>query len=172
MALGRRQEGVASLQRSIALDPLSARINMDAGWLLLQASRFREAAVQARRALELDPELKEAWGCLARALMYMGDDRSAMEAIRSTVPEEELQAVGSLAPREAIRALFRRFTVSDPYQRAWRLALVGSREETLTQIEAAFQARSSMMPLIAVDPAFAALRNEPRFQKVVRDMRL
>jgi hypothetical protein len=45
----------------------------------------------------------------------------------------------------------------DPYQRAWRLTWIGAREEALTAVEEAFQQRSLMMPLIAVEPAFAAI---------------
>ena len=67
MALGRTEEGLTSLQRAIALDPLSARINIDSGWLLLQAHRFEEAIRQARRALDLEPGLAEAQACIKRA---------------------------------------------------------------------------------------------------------
>src|SRR5262249_21951779 len=80
LALGRRIEGLASLQRALALDPLSAHVNMDAGWLMLQAGRFPEAAAHARRTLQLAPELKEAYACISRALLFAGDERGALEA--------------------------------------------------------------------------------------------
>ena len=90
--------------------------------------------------------------------------------------ENDLQAVAGLPPSQAVRMLFKRSIrakgVMDPYQRAWRLAWLGSREEALAEVEEAFRARSSMMPLVAVDPAFASIRKEARFQKVVRDMGL
>ena len=60
----------------------------------------------------------------------------------------------------------------DPYQRAWRLAWVQEREEALGEIEAAFRQRSSMMPLLAVDPAFDSIRRESRFQAIVQRMGL
>jgi hypothetical protein len=87
-----------------------------------------------------------------------------------------MRVLDALPPAQAIRTLFRNSIrakgAMDPYQRAWRLAWVGSREEALAELENAFRGRSMLMPLVAVDPAFAALRKEARFQKVVRDMRL
>lgn len=176
MALGRRREAVAALERSIAMDPLSPRINIHAGWLLLQAGQFREAAAQARRALELEPEMAEARACLSRALLYAGDDHAALEAIRPLVPEAEMQAVKGMPAWQAIRTLFRASIgekgAMDPYQRAWRLAWLGSREEALAEIEEGYRQRSSMMPMVGMDPAFATLRGEARFRKVVRDLGL
>jgi len=176
MAVGRREEALASLRRAMALDPLSARIQMDSGWLFLQGGRYGEAAEHARRALELEPEMTEARGCVYRALLYAGDDRGAIEAIRGSISADEMKAVVGLPPPEAVRILFKRSIrakgLMDPYQRAWRLAWVGSREEALAEVEEAFRARSSMMPLVAVDPAFTSIRKEARFQKVIRDMGL
>jgi tetratricopeptide (TPR) repeat protein len=176
VALGRRSESLASLQRSLALDPLSARTNMDASWLLLQAGRFREAAVQARRALELKPEMAEARACIARALLYAGDDRGALDALGPLLSAEDRQSVAGLPPAEAMRKLFRGSVKAkgamDPYQRAWRLAWVGARQEALDELEEAFRQRSSMMPLVASDPAFASIRKEPRFLGVVHNMGL
>jgi tetratricopeptide (TPR) repeat protein len=176
VALGRKAEALGSLQRAIALDPLSARTNMDAAWLLLQAGRFGEAAAQARRTLELNPEMKEAHSCLSRALLYAGDDRGALDVIRPEIEENELRAIAELPPAKAIRKLFedaiQAKPTMDPYQRAWRLAWMGSPEEALAALEESFRTRSSMMPLVAVDPAFMSLQSEERFRKIVRDMGL
>lgn len=180
MALGRRKDGLASLERAIAMDPFSAYINMDAAWLLLQAGHFRESAAQARRTLEIDPRLLEAHACLSRALMYAGDDQGALEAMRALVPrlvsEDEMRAVAGLAPAEAIRRLLRASIASggsmDHYQRGWRLAWLGSRDQALAEVEAAFRERSPMMPMLETDPGFASIRDDARFRKVVHDLGL
>jgi DNA-binding winged helix-turn-helix (wHTH) protein/TolB-like protein len=174
VALGRKSEGLASLQRAISLDPLSARVNMDAGWLFLQAGRYREAAAQARRALELDPSMSEARACLSRALVYAGDDRAALEVIREEAGPERMRPLDGLPPPEAIRALWRNSVIEnrvrDPYGRAWRLAWIGERGDALTQLETAFRERASMMPMVAADPAFAAIRDDSRFRKIAKEM--
>ena len=70
IAMGRTEQGLTSLRRAIALDPLSARVNIDAGWLFLQAHHFDDAIRQARRAQELEPGLAEANACILRGLLY------------------------------------------------------------------------------------------------------
>jgi hypothetical protein len=46
------------------------------------------------------------------------------------------------------------------------------RRRALGAIEEALRSRSPMMPLVAVDPAFAALRGDARFRAVVKAMGL
>jgi len=142
-ALGMRAQALESLETAIAIDPLSARTRIDSAWLLMQIGRFDEAAKEARRTLELEPDMKEAQACLNRALLYSGN--GAKVTIRDG---------------------------SDPYDRAWRLSWLGKRDEALSALEEAFRVRSLMMPLVAVDPGFASVRSDPRFRKIVADMGL
>jgi TolB-like protein/DNA-binding winged helix-turn-helix (wHTH) protein len=51
VAMGRTEAGLNSWRRAVAIDPLSTRVNIDGGWLLLQAHRFDDA----RR--------REPWNC-------------------------------------------------------------------------------------------------------------
>ena len=177
IALGRRSEGLASLQRALALDPLSARINMDAGWVLLQAGRFREAAAQAKRALELNPEMTEARACMARAFLYAGDDRAALDALAPLLTPEEKQSVAGLAPGPAMRKLFQGSIKAkgamDPYQRAWRLAWVGSSARGARGVGGGLpqpqhdDAAGGIRSGLCVDPERAALpQSSPRYGTV------
>src|SRR5260370_17669065 len=77
----RKRQGLRSLRSAIAADPLSTHINMDAGWLYLQAHRFEDAIRQARRALELEPGLAEANACIVRALIDQKKFQQALEAV-------------------------------------------------------------------------------------------
>ena len=70
--MGAPEAGVAELRRAITLDPLSAHVNIDAGWVLLQAHHYEEAIRRSRRALELEPGMREAEACIARALVLQG----------------------------------------------------------------------------------------------------
>ena len=139
-------------------------------------SGIRGDAPGNSRTLELDPEMAEARACLSRALLYGGDARGAIDAIRSTIPQDLAGELAALPADRAARRLMElalhRDGRQDPYERAWRLAWLGSGGEALTALEEAFQSRSLMIPLAAVDPAFAAIREEPRFRKIVTDMGL
>ncbi len=175
VALGLRADALESLETAIAIDPLSARTRMDSAWLLLQIGRFDQAAAAARRTLELDPDMTEARACLSRALLYGGDTDAAIEAIRPMISPGVAAEIAGLPAGQAARRLMEpavQGAKQDPYERAWRLAWLGSRGEALAALEEAFTSRSVMMPLVAVDPGFAALRNEPRFRKIVTDMGL
>jgi serine/threonine-protein kinase len=175
VALRMRGDARRSLETAIALDPLSARTRMDSAWLFLQLGEFERAAGEARRALDLNPDMAEARFCISRALLYAGDIRSAAEAIGPVLPPSLVQAAAALPPRDAVRRLIELHSASsktDRYQRAWQSAFLSSPSEALTALEEGFKERNLMMPLIAADPAFRSLRNEPRFRTLVSRMGL
>ncbi len=146
IAMGHAEAGVASLRESIALDPLSPRINVDAGWVLLQAHHFEEAIERARRALELQPGMKEAEACIARAEAYRGKAKPNM-------PPDMPQA-------------------SSPFERAESHAMAGRAVEALAALHQAYQQRDVMMPLIGTEPSFATLHADPRFADLLAKMGL
>ena len=176
VALGLRTDALASLETAIAIDPLSARTRMDSAWLLLQIGRFDQAAAEARRTLELDPGMLEARACLFRALLYAGDTRAAIDAITPLIPQGEAGELAGLPNAQAVRRIIelglRPEGKQSSYERAWRLAWLGSRGEALTALEEGLRSHNLMMPLVAVDPAFAVIRDEARFRKIVQDMKL
>lgn len=174
-ALGLRGDAVASIETAIAIDPLSARTRMDSAWLFLQLGQFQRAASEARRALELNPGLNEARFCLSRAFLYAGDVRNAVEALKPLMPQSVISETAALSPEKAMHHLIEFQAAgakSDSYQLAWQRALLGSGLEALTALEHGFAERNPMMPLIAADPAFRTIREEPRFRRLVSRMGL
>jgi hypothetical protein len=148
---------------------------MDSAWLFLQLGQFKRAASEGRRALELDPGLNEARFCISRALLYAGDVRAAVEALKPLMPQSLVSETAAFSPGDAMRRLIEFQTASaksDSYQRAWQLAILGFRPEALTALELGFAERNPMMPLIKADPAFRIIREEPRFRSLVRRMGL
>jgi tetratricopeptide (TPR) repeat protein len=151
--MGRTEQGLSSLRRAITLDPLSARVNIDAGWLLLQAHRFDDAIRQARRALELEPGLEEAKACIQRSMLYQ----------KKSAPDPEL----ARKVKEAMKS-----GTGDPFNLAASLAFLGEKDRALDELDIAFSKHSIQMPLLRTEPAFDALHNEPRFQALTRRLRL
>jgi DNA-binding winged helix-turn-helix (wHTH) protein/TolB-like protein/tetratricopeptide (TPR) repeat protein len=175
VALGRTSDATASLEIALAIDPLSARTRMDSAWLLLQMGQFARSGLEARRAVDLDPRMIEARFCLSRALLYAGDVRSALEAVRPLMPQSLAGQIATLPSAEAVRRLIEfqvREGTWDPYQRAWRFAWLGSREQALTALEEGFAGREPMMPLIVADPAFRGIRDDARFRAIAISMKL
>jgi DNA-binding winged helix-turn-helix (wHTH) protein/TolB-like protein/tetratricopeptide (TPR) repeat protein len=175
VALGMRANAMSSLETAIAIDPFSARTRMDSAWLLLQMGQYNRAGSEARRALGLDPGMNEARFCLSRALLYAGDVPSALEALKPLMPQALAAEFAAVPSTDAVRRLIEFQTgdaTTDPYQRAWRLAWLHLPTEALTALEEGLARRSMMMPLIAADPAFQAIRNEARFRAIAGAMRL
>jgi hypothetical protein len=119
--------------------------------------------------------MNEARFCLLRALLYAGDVPSALETVRPLMPQPLAAEIAALPSAGAVHRLIEFQTgdaTSDPYQRAWRFAWLGSRAEALAALEEGLAKRSLMMPLIAADPAFRAIRDEPRFRAIAGRMGL
>ena len=169
VATGRTEQGLTSLRRAIALDPLSARINIDAGWLYLQAHRFDDAIRQARRAQELEPTLAEARSCILRSLFYQKKYREIADALHLPLgdPEESLKRMYIQKLQEEEKA-----GSTDLFGMATRYIFVGQNAKALDALEKAYAERIIMMPLLKTEPSFAPLHSEPRFQELARKLAL
>lgn len=172
VAMGRTEQGLTSLRRAIAADPLSTHVNMDAGWLYLQAHRFDDAIRQARRALELEPALAEANACIVRALINQKKFKQALEAVpgwrgNNGNPEEALKQSYRLKVQEAEKS-----GRADPFSMAMLYAFLGENSKALDSLEQGYARRSTMMPMLKTEPAFVALHAEPRFQELARKLAL
>ena len=167
--MGRTEEGLTSLRRAIALDPLSARVNIDAGWLYLQAHRFDDAIRQARRARELEPNLAEANACILRALFYQKKYREIADTLHLAAgdPEEALKRRYGQRLLEEEKA-----GSGDLFGMATQYTFLGQIAKALDALDRAYAERSIMMPLLKTEPAFEALHGEARFQELARKLAL
>jgi TolB-like protein/DNA-binding winged helix-turn-helix (wHTH) protein len=168
VAMGRPEQGLTSLRRAIVSDPLSTHINMDAGWLYLQAHRFDDAIRQAKRALELEPGLTEATACIVRALI---DQKKFKEALES-VPGWRGNASN---PEEALKQSYRQKLQDgkgDPFSIAMLYAFVGENSKALDSLDRAYAQHSLMLPLLKTEPSFTPLHADPRFQELTRKLAL
>jgi TolB-like protein/DNA-binding winged helix-turn-helix (wHTH) protein len=169
VAMGRTEPGLTSLRRAIALDPLSARVNIDAGWLFLQAHHFDDAIQQARRARELEPTLAEANACILRSLFYQRKYKEIADVLHLAPgdPEDTLKRMyGQKLQEEEKAGTGDRFTMATQY------TFLGQNGKALDALDQAYTDRSIMLPLLKTEPAFARLHAEPRFQELVRKLAL
>jgi TolB-like protein/DNA-binding winged helix-turn-helix (wHTH) protein len=169
VAMGRTEQGLTSLRRAIALDPLSARVNIDAGWLYLQAHHFDDAIRQARRAHELEPTLAEANACILRSLFYQKKYREIADTLHLAAgnPEETLKRMYGQRLQDEEKS-----GSSDLFSMATQYTFLGQNAKALDALDGAYAERSIMMPLLKTEPAFAALHGEARFQELARKLAL
>ena len=169
VAMGRTEQGLASLRRAVPSDPLSTRVNIDAGWLFLQAHRFDEAIRQARRAQELEPGLAEANSCILRSLFFQKKYRQVLDTMHASGsnPEETLKRLYRDKLREEEKS-----GKSDPFTAATRYAFLGENGKALDALDQAYSRRSPMMPLMKTEPSLVTLHAEPRFQALAQKLGL
>ncbi|MEP6537052.1 MAG: winged helix-turn-helix domain-containing protein, partial [Bryobacteraceae bacterium] len=55
VALGRPREGVREMETAVQLEPSSVSLRSDLAWALLFAHRYKEAVLEATKAIEIDP---------------------------------------------------------------------------------------------------------------------
>ncbi len=80
-AQGRMEDALAEIERALADQPGDPRLLQMRGWLLLQLSRYREAAEQLREVLGAHPGMHHTGAMLAEALRLQGDIAGAERAI-------------------------------------------------------------------------------------------
>jgi adenylate cyclase len=184
-AIGRMDQSLEASRRAQQLDPLSVAANTHVGTHLFWLGRYDEAIDQYRKALELDPNFFMArWG-LSRAYLqsgrhgeamrelqypgtdYLGFFRPALLAYAFAVAGQEAEARGVLAD---LRTRRERGEYVAPTEFAAIHIGLGERNEALDWLERHESDRGARI-FLQVDPIFAPLRTEPRFQLLLRRLR-
>jgi len=139
---GAANSGIDELRLGLALDPISPRVNIDAGWVFLQARRYDDAVRYATRALQLEPRLEEARLCIARAELYRGR--------------------GSIEELKKLRASV------NPYYRAMGAAISGEKSGALAALDEAMATHNIMLVMMGTEPAFDSMRSDSHFRELQR----
>jgi Serine/threonine protein kinase len=146
---GRRYEGaIAQSMKTLELDSTYPRAHYWAGMAYAQTGRAREALSEFDLALRFGPTpvYRAAAGY---ALALMGERGKARAAIRGLAEEARTRPVS----RVEIAAVH---------------AALGEKEEALESLRYAVEARDPLVVFLGVDPRFDAIRQDPRFTKLLR----
>ena len=185
LAAGKPDEAVREIERARSLDPLSLIINTRAGTMRFFAKQYDSAMVQLLHTLELDPGYGLAHMQLSRAYLALGRCADALrEASVGGVGAGNYEGanVGYAAARCGDSALARRelrqrleqaergYVPADVVARLY--AGLGERSKALDWLERAYRQDTWSLMLLQVEPMYDNLRSEPRFQALVRRMRL
>ena len=183
----RSDESIAEAKRAEILDPMSGIVVAGVSWMYHLSRLFEEERLHAQRALVLNPRLAIGHQRLGSALSALGRHQEAIDSLQSAVKHsaesaDMLGALGYALARagrhgEAREMLDRMRTISARhYVSAFSIALVhialGDRRQALDALETAYEERSWGLAFIGVEPALDPLRGEPRFDELVRRMRL
>lgn len=185
--MGRTEESIAEVEKAVELDQLSLSTNTARAFPYLAAGRYDEAIEKVRPVLEMDANFP-------LALFYLGRSYEGKGLYKEAVAEYQkaIQNSGgsSFFVSASLRALVKngqqkeaekklgellKLAESQPisnYVLARGFAALGNREKALEKLEKAYEEHDGLMHVIKVDPNFNELRGEPRYQEILKKMRL
>jgi len=181
----RYDEAIEMQQRAHAVDPLAHR--MDIVTTYLRAGRYDDALRSVIRVIEVEPHLALAHLTLGWVYLLTGKPEEGIASIEKAVrlsSESTLylaqlgQAYARVGRTEQAREIQRRLEVLQqqryvsPYHMAYVHAGLGEDERALDWLEAAYEQRAGGIFGIKGSFLFAHLRQHPRFQALLRKMKL
>jgi len=175
--LGRHDEAIAEHERAQELDPRSLIVNANLTRAFYWARRFDEAIAQARKTLDLDPSFGVALFWLEGSLRHKGLFDQAVALRQSVSAPDRAQMIAATFQGSGFRALLRES--GETFKKAGFLttaarcyAQIDENGEALTLLETCAHRRCSDIVSLNVEPDFDGLRDDPRFQRLLRQIGL
>jgi len=168
-------------RRQLERNPLDMPVISSLAWLQLIAGHLDESAATSQKLLELDPAYAGAQAQYAGTLLFMGKNSEALAAA-----EKESDSASKLAALaciywasgrrtesdSALRALERGFADRNQYTIAAVHAYRGEMDAAFTWLERAYQQNRGSLEVVKIDPLFQKLHGDPRFDALLRKMKL
>jgi tetratricopeptide (TPR) repeat protein len=180
-ALERFDEAIAEAKRTSELEPLSFTASSHLGWIYYLSGRNDEAIAQCTKILKLDPNSFPARRYLGLAYEGKGMYPQAIEEFQKGVKisgsplmlallGHAYAASGKTAEARQVLAdlhdLETRRYVS-PYTIAAVHTGLGDKDQAFKWLERAYEGRDVWLMNLKVDPVFARLRSDKRFQDLL-----
>ncbi len=174
------------IERALELDPFNVLFRAIYGMDLNFARRYDDAITVLRETLRTAPNDWTALSTLRSAYHHKGMYEEALEIWkRSFVAKGDREAEEALErgyaeagysgalSRVAEMLIARSHTT---YVTSWQIGTLytraGKNDEALEWLEKAYEEHDGNMPSISIDPFFDGLRDNPRFQDLLRRMNL
>lgn len=190
---GRHEEAKAEMQRALQINPHSYNILGDLGQIYYFNREYREAEAYCLRALQIYPDFGFAHNYLFSIYLKTGEHDKAVEArlaaekSHSAFPHQSAERQKQVeAELEKIRKTYRETGIRQfvesrihgPHDGlacsvlSTLYAFLGEKDKALTCLEKAYEERGFFLVFVKADPVFDNLRSEPRYQEILRKMKL
>ena len=176
--LGRHEESLAEMRRALQIDPLSLIINRAEGESYLFARRYDEAIAQLRKTIELEPNFATAHDTLGSAYQIKGDYADGVAEFVKARESYGKPEIAALARESFARGGYQEFLRAMTGERrpadlpshfvAKCFAMLGEKDKALAELNRSFEKREYYLVYLKVDPRFDLLRDDRRFQDLVR----
>jgi tetratricopeptide (TPR) repeat protein len=183
MYRGQTDSALAELRLAREYDPLSPAITIESVWPLLLGGRLDEAAEAYRQTalvlqMNMDASLGEIYalqGDHSKAIQLIETYRAGhpdMDARYHAVLARSYHATGREKEAQAILAMLLAKAPERDFGNSYMLAIlyagIGDRRRALDWLERCDSVRNENVVLSRVDPELAQLRDEPRYQAVLK----
>jgi tetratricopeptide (TPR) repeat protein len=183
MTMGKHEEAMVRMKSGQELDPLSLIINVAVGWNFYHARRYEEAIEQLRRTVELEPNYPVTYWILGLLLRKTGCNELAVtegekgvklsgdSPLMRAALAHTLAAAGRTS--EAVQMLddlteLARQKYIAPYFFAGIHIGLGENERAIEYLEKSYEEHSHWLIYLHLDPSMDSLRDNPRFQNLLR----
>jgi serine/threonine protein kinase/tetratricopeptide (TPR) repeat protein len=183
MTMGRHEEAVARMKKGQEFDPLSLIINVAVGWALYHGRSYDEAVAQLRRTVELDPNYPVTYWILGLLLRKISRYDLAIaegeKAVTLSGGSPLMRAALACTLGTAGRTKEAREMLDDltglakktyvaPYFFAAICIGIGENERAMECLEKCYEEHSHWLIYLHLDPSMDSLRDNPRFQNLLR----
>jgi tetratricopeptide (TPR) repeat protein len=183
MTMGRHEEVMATMKKGQDLDPLSLIINVAVGWAFYHGRRYDEAIEQLRRTVELEPNYPVTYWILGLVLRKTGCNELAIsegeKAVKLSNGSPLMRAalahtLGSAGrTTEAVQILgdltkLAKQKYVAPYFFAGIHIGLGENDRAIECLEKAYEEHCHSLIYLHLDPSMEGLRDDPRFQDLLR----
>jgi tetratricopeptide (TPR) repeat protein len=185
MITGHPEEAIEQMERALELDPYNYLVQALSGMVLDSTDRCEEALDFYRNLLEAAPNHPIPLGGMVRANYCLGRyEETYQAAVANWEGQGRPDAVAALESgyaeggfKGAMNGLAEWKLENEPFGRtpihaAFNFAAAGKNQEALDILERGFEEHDTEMPYIGVSVHHLALRDEPRFQELLRRMNL
>ena len=179
--MGKPTEGLSALRYAAILDPLARASHVVLGDALYLTRRYKEAVAEFTEAIRLAPDYKYSYGGRGLALYALGDLQGARASCEMHpdhwVSRECLPIVyHKLGRHSDAETELRKFKSALGEDYAYSYAMIyaqwGDRTRALELLDKAVRVRDAGLCFLKTDPLMDPLRDEPRFQAILRELKL
>lgn len=177
----RLDEAIAEHKRARDLDPLRPVHTAWLGGLYNYAGRHDEAIAEARKAMDLNPDYGPSYYVMVQAYSRKGmHDEAIATALKAAQSSSKYAgpvllgiAYAHAGRREEALEIAGRMDRSRSWLTAQIYIALGEKDKALSLLEGCYQDHSPIVPWIRVhNGEFEALRDEPRFRELLKQMNL
>ncbi len=183
---GRFDDAIRLKRQAVELDPLSVATSFSLGFDLVFARRYDESIAELRRTLDLSPTEFAAHLVMAADYALKGMQQTALAQCDSGiaiapqgVAAESCGWIYARAGRrqQALDVLRRMTSTSrgrrtDPIEIAKVYENLGDRDRAIAWLRRAARQRFPPLVFLKTDPILDPLRSDPRFQALLRELRI